>query len=137
MALVPVRWRCGLRGRRFLRTYICLAVLGALCLGAFLLKNGGKLECFEDGFFGGPTTTTTLSAPVVLSPERLREAMASRQVNRESPGPSRAELRMQWLRERIERNSRKVTKNNKLVVSNNLWLNRSRGFVTNFLTIKL
>lgn len=109
--------RCWIRIRNNLRFYIYLTLFFGFILGFALLKAVPRLEPLSNELFGSLTTTTTPSAPVVLSPERKREALANREVNRNKPGANVAELRMKWLKERIERSSKKVKKNNKLLVS--------------------
>lgn len=84
-------------------------------MGIALIKFtdlGYKIEGLDAIFNSTKAKTTTLQTPIYLSPERLKQIMINKKNNNliSKDAGNQTSLRMKWLKERIDRISKKVQK---------------------------
>ncbi|KAK6636794.1 hypothetical protein RUM43_010457 [Polyplax serrata] len=103
---------CTLVLKRYFRSK-SLIVLSCI----LILAGIGKLANTRDLFSGGNSVvtrvkvkTTTLRTPILLNPERLKRVVLNKKLNQLNAKKNATEMKMKWLREKVERLNRMVPK---------------------------
>lgn len=111
--VLPLRC-CVILFKRYILSYVFVAICCGLLMGMALVKFtdlGYRIDCLDLIFNSTKTKTTTLQTPVYLSPERLKQILINKNKNLISREfGNGTDLRQKWLKERIERLSKKFQK---------------------------
>lgn len=111
--VLPLRC-CVILFKRYILSYVFVAICCGLLMGMALVKFtdlGYRIDCLDLIFNSTKTKTTTLQTPVYLSPERLKQILVNKNKNLISREfGNGTDLRQKWLKERIERLSKKFQK---------------------------